>query len=392
MSLERPIDVLLVEDSPGDARLTQETLRDAVGLSFRITHVESLAAALAHLAAEPTDVALLDLSLPDAHELDGVRRLQQAHPTVPIVVLTGLADPGTSLTAIQAGAQDYLVKGQGEPELMARAIRYAIDRKRNQAEIIEARDRAEIANRAKSDFLANMSHELRTPLNAIIGFSEMILCEVLGPLGRNEYKEYAKAVHDSGAHLLEIINDILDLSKIEAGKIELSETDVEVAAIVASCVRLVEERAKDNGIGLSVEIPAGLPRLRADARLVKQVLLNLLSNAVKFTPEGGRVSVTALIEDRCLLLRVADNGIGMALPEIERAKLPFTQIDSALSRKFPGTGLGLPIANSLTEMHGGTLQIESAPGRGTRASVRFPPKRVLKGEARPGSTVLSGAA
>lgn len=390
MSPERPIDVLLVEDSPGDARLTRETLSDVSGSIFQVTHVDSLAAALAHLGASATDVALLDLSLPDAHELEGVRRLQEAHPTVPIVVLTGLADPAVSLTAIKAGAQDYLVKGQNDPDVMARAIRYAIDRKRNQAEIIEAKERAEIANRAKSDFLANMSHELRTPLNAIIGFSEMIFREVLGPIGKGEYKDYAKAVHDSGTHLLEIINDILDLSKIEAGKIELSESAVEIATVVTACIRLVEERAKDNGVRLTVDIPENLPRIRADARLLKQVLLNLLSNAVKFTPQGGRVVVLAQMDSGQMVLSVADTGIGMALPDIERAKLPFTQIDSALSRKFAGTGLGLPIANSLTEMHGARLEIESQPGKGTTARIRFPARRTVGPDADPAA--LSGAA
>jgi signal transduction histidine kinase len=394
MSPDRFIDVLLVEDSPGDARLTRETLRDAAGEGFRITCVDRLATALGHLAANGTDVALLDLSLPDAHGLDGVRRLQQAHPDLPIVVLTGLSDPDISLSAIRAGAQDYLVKGQGDPELMARAIHYAIDRKRNQTEIIEARDRAEIANRAKSDFLATMSHELRTPLNAIIGFSEMIFREVLGPVGNPEYRNYAKLVHESGAHLLEIINDILDLSKIEAGKIELSETDVDIGVVVVACVRLVEERARNNVVDLRVSLPDAMPPVRADARLLRQILLNLLSNAVKFTPKGGRVSVSAAFEEGRLVLSVVDTGIGMSTSDIERAKLPFTQIDSVLSRKFPGTGLGLPIANSLTEMHGGRLEIESAPGKGTTVRICLPVERTADAK-RPHAAkrpTLSGAA
>lgn len=221
MKNNTPIDVLLVEDNPGDARLTREMLTDAGAGQFRVVHAQTLAAAIARLqdaGSANIDVVLLDLSLPDSQGLEGVIRLQAVNPHLPIIVLSGLDDDVLSFEAVQVGAQDYLVKGRGEGEVMVRVLRYAIERKRVHMQLLEEKERAELANRSKSEFLANMSHELRTPLNAIIGFSEILENELMGPLGAECYKEYATNIKESGAHLLDIINDILDLSKIEAGK------------------------------------------------------------------------------------------------------------------------------------------------------------------------------
>ena len=257
------------------------------------------------------------------------------------------------------------------------------ERKAVESTLLVAKTQAEVANRAKSEFLANMSHELRTPLNAILGFSELMLGRVLGPLGHDKYEEYIRHIHESGGHLLGVINDILDLSKIEAGKRELAEDVVDAAALLHAAVRFVDARAATAGLAVVEEIADALPALKADERAVKQILINLLSNAVKFTANGGRVTASARLgADGGLIFTVADTGIGMAPEHIAKALEPFGQVDSALGRKFEGTGLGLPLVKSLVELHGGRLVLESEPGKGTTAAVHFPPARTLRNEAR----------
>ena len=244
--------------------------------------------------------------------------------------------------------------------------------------LARARDEAEAANRTKSEFLANMSHELRTPLNAIIGFSEVMMGELFGPLGSSRYHDYAKDVYDSGKHLLELINDILDLSKVEANRLELRETMVDIGGVVAACLRLVRERAQIAGLVLVAPDAGTMPRVSADEIKLKQIVLNLLSNAIKFTPAGGRVTVDVGRDTGGgVYVRVTDTGIGMRPEDIPVALQPFRQIDSALSRKHAGTGLGLPLAKALTELHGGRLEIESRPGNGTAVTLHLPPERVL---------------
>lgn len=242
-----------------------------------------------------------------------------------------------------------------------------------------ARDEAVAADRSKSEFLAAMSHELRTPLNAIIGFSEMMKIETLGPVGSSQYRGYASDIHEAGNHLLALINDILDLSKVESGTDQLHEDSIEIAELVQSVMGLVRHRAQKGSVQLELEVRDELPLLLADERKLKQILVNLVSNAVKFTEPNGRVTLKAWCRpDSGFVFQVIDTGIGMAPQDIPKALSQFGQIDSDLNRRYEGTGLGLPLAKSLIELHGGYLDLQSELGAGTTVTVRLPANRILR--------------
>jgi PAS domain S-box-containing protein len=232
------------------------------------------------------------------------------------------------------------------------------------------------ANRAKTEFLANMSHELRTPLNAVIGFSQVIESEMLGAHANQRYREYAGDIVQSGTHLLDIINDILDISKIEAGEYRLHIEHVDIAAVIDRCLKLVKQRALDQALHLRSQAARDLPLIEADQRLMKQIVLNLLSNAIKFTPPGGTIVVSAQMQDGQLVLRVADTGVGIPADEIANIVKPFYQIDSGLTRRHEGAGLGLALVSAYVRLHGGELTIDSAVGEGTAVTAHFP-RRLL---------------
>jgi two-component system cell cycle sensor histidine kinase PleC len=264
---------------------------------------------------------------------------------------------------------------EGEPMLLLIGRDVTEDLMQAQ-ELQRSRDTAELANRAKSEFLANMSHELRTPLNAILGFAEILREEMVGPLGSPRYKEYAHDIHESGTHLLSIINDILDLSKVEAGRLEAYLTWIDPLESLEMCMTLVQQRAFEASLSLEHQLDQ-TTLIEADERLIKQIALNLLSNAIKFTEPGGKVSMNLeKTGNGGLCLSVTDTGIGMTAEEIKIAKRPFGQVDSSLSRRHEGSGLGLPLVTAFTEKLSATMTIDSRPGVGTRVSIVFPPFKV----------------
>ncbi|ATQ44911.1 ATPase [Caulobacter mirabilis] len=290
----------------------------------------------------------------------------------------GLVMTAADITAIKAQEE---ARRQNEEQLQQAVT--SLERSQEQlAELARKYEtekiRAESANKAKSEFLANMSHELRTPLNAVNGFSEIMVTEMFGPLGDRRYREYAQDIHNSGQHLLALINDILDMSKIEAGKMNLKFEPMSLEEVTEDAVRLVRNRADAAGLELSVDFPF-LPEIEADYRAIKQVLLNLLSNAVKFTPRGGRVTVRAEVRHDALGERarvsVQDTGIGISKQDLARLAQPFEQVESQHSKTTQGSGLGLALTKSLIELHEGVLEMESAPGEGTTVSFTLPLRR-----------------
>lgn len=261
---------------------------------------------------------------------------------------------------------------------VALSLRDSTDEHNARVALEEAKDNAENANRAKSDFLANMSHELRTPLNAVIGFADIIQQQLFGPVGSERYREYATLIRMSGAHLLEIISDILDLAKVEAHRVVLDEQEIEIQSLLRICTTLVAGRAEEAKVKVIVQTQADLPHLMADELRIKQIVLNLLSNAVKFSPAGGEVHLDArLNKDGELAISVTDSGCGMTPDEVAIALQPFGQVSSTIAKSKEGTGLGLPLARRMTEIHGGRLEISSTPGQGTTVSAILPATRVV---------------
>ena len=320
-------------------------------------------------------------------ELYARRSVVDLANTDPLIVdeATGIAELGASVAlehpealsecfVVTAGGK-YLGVGTGEALMRSKVALLQL----REDELSSALDAARDAVRAKTNFLALMSHELRTPLNAIIGFSEVIHGEIFGALNHPRYREYAGDIHSAGSHLLALINDILDLTKAEAGKLDLNPEPVALGDLIAECVRLMRDRAQAGELRLSISVPADLPGLYADRLRLKQVLLNLLSNAIKFTPAGGRVTAAADCDATgAIALWVSDTGIGMSAAEIPAALEPFRQVDSPLSRNQEGTGLGLSLVKSLAELHEAELAIESTPGRGTTVRLNFPAARTLE--------------
>jgi PAS domain S-box-containing protein len=267
---------------------------------------------------------------------------------------------------------------QGGEKFFSAVVHDISQRKADEVALVEAKESAESANQIKSDFLANMSHELRTPLNGILGFTQMMMRETFGPMGNEKYKEYVEDVHHAGQYLVKLVNEILDISKIEAGQQKLYESPVNVADVVDSCVKMGSEQLASADLTLSCKIPQDLSLLIADETRVKQILNNLFSNAIKFTPAGGQITILVKVSDSDqMVLQVSDTGIGICKEDIPKILEPFEQVENILSRSHEGSGLGLPLVNHLVLMHGGTMKIDSVIDQGTTITISFPHERTM---------------
>jgi signal transduction histidine kinase len=373
---EKPL-VLVVDDDLAQRILVQEALEAA---GFDTDEAEDGTGGIARTIDLEPDLVILDVMMPDLDGFAVCRALRQESRTahIPILIVTGLEDEESIEQAFEVGATNFLAKPINWT-LLGHHVRYLLRASETERELRAATLAAEAAGRAKAQILANMSHELRTPLNAVIGFAEFMASQGLGPLGNPGYLDCAIDIKEAGEHLLSLINDVLDLSKIEAGKVELREEVVDLREIICVSLRAVKAQAEKAVVTVEPVLPEQLPRVRADERKLRQMVLNLLSNAIKFTPAKGRIELTAFTEDGGdLIVQVRDNGIGIAPADIPRAMDTFSQVDGSINRKYPGTGLGLPLTKSLVELHGGTLELRSALGEGTTVTLRLPAWRVLE--------------
>ena len=378
------IDVLLVDPAEWDARQASDLLGDSANFRFVTDRVASVDDAVARIESSRPDAVLLGMAFADAAGQAAVGRLCEIDPSLPVIVLVGHLEDDTALEVLCLGAQDVIAKVDLNGTALRRMVRYAIARKQEERSLRLLRQQAEDASRAKSEFLANLSHELRTPLNAIMGFAEMIRCEMNGPVGVASYREYAGDIHEAGRYLLSMMNGLLDLSKIEAGRVTLSESVVDVSEVVASTCLLLQDSARQRGVTLLMEIAPELKPLQADREKLQQVLINLVSNAIKFTPDKGRVTVGAAHDpDGRLRLSVVDTGIGIAEEDIDKIWRPFGQIDNPAGDTGGGAGLGLPLAHHLVRLHGGQMSVSSKPGEGTSIAAMFPVERVVGIDDRP---------
>jgi signal transduction histidine kinase len=372
--------VLIVDDDEDFA----ESLLDLLEPKGYLAQIAGTAErAHASLRSFDAQVALFDIRLGLASGVDLFATLKAERPELVGVIMTAHVDSKTAIEALRHGAYDYIDKSCHPGELYAvlercfDKIQLRQERTSAYEALRVAKEAAEQANRAKSDFLATMSHELRTPLNAIIGFSEILVAQGPHLVGNEQSLGYIKDINTSGVHLLAIINDILDLSKAESGKLEMCEDVADLRQLIGGALKMVQGRAESSGVILASELSAELPYLLCDERKLKQVLVNLLSNGIKFTPAGGRVAVTVASRDGDLVIVISDSGIGIASADIAKAFEPFGQVDNRLSRKFDGTGLGLPLAAAMIHQHGGSLTLTSEVGRGTTVTIVIPGQRLL---------------
>jgi signal transduction histidine kinase len=347
---DHKIKVLLVEDNQDHALLLQEMMKAEGGDRYDFSVEGTLRGAQERLHKETFDLMLLDLNLPDSRGLATMKSLQGSVSDLAIVVITGTDDEGVALTALEIGAEDYLVKSKFDGPLLVRSSKYAIERKHSED--------LQKAGKAKDEFLANMSHELRTPLNSIIGFSKVLSKETFGSLNERQ-KKYAQNILTSGQYLLSLISDVLDLARVESGKMLLEKSVFSIKSLLDEVPLLMGSLDLSENIQFVTEFSDDLGELRADRGKIKQVLYNLLSNAVKFTPNGGKIGIRVQRADDGVEVAVWDTGIGMAPENLGRVFEAFTRVENAYTKGTDGTGLGLTISKKIVELHGGKIWIES---------------------------------
>lgn len=371
----RPL-ILLIDDDPAQRTLGQAML---LRWNYRVVLAKDGHEGHRRAVALRPDAIVLDVKMPG---LDGYTLCREirADPDIchtPVIVATGLEDTELVERGFNAGATDFVVKPISWP-LFAHRMKFILRVSAMERELRLAKQAAENVSNAKSRFIANVSHELRTPLNSIIGFTEMLNQRVHGNLGNPKYDSYAEVIHESGLHLLNIINDILEIAKCEAGTVTLSESELSLPEIADAAMRQVTPRAQQCGVSLINEVSAHTPWIRGDELRFRQILLNLIANAVKFNREGGEVRVAAAInQDDGLDITVTDTGIGIAEADIVRIKEPFQQAGTEISHRFEGAGLGVAIANEMAKLHGAQLEYSSRLGQGTTVTLSMPSERVL---------------
>ncbi|HYR07469.1 MAG TPA: hybrid sensor histidine kinase/response regulator [Longimicrobium sp.] len=371
---DAPVRILLVEDNPGDARLLRLTLQEAESLRFDLVHASRLSEALDQVRDAPADVVLLDLSLPDAHGMETVTRMLQAAPHVPIIVLTGLTDETVAIAAVQAGAQDYLVKGSVDGGTLARAIRYAMERKRLETERAtllrneqEARAAAEAAVNARDEVLRIVAHDIGNSLSAV-KIHAMVLERTL-PAGDGEARKRTEAIRHLTQQMDRLRQDLLDVAAIEAGRLSFEPGETALAEVVDDVLGTVAGMAGEKALQVESCVSPELPAVWADRERLHQVLGNLVGNAVKFTPAEGRIRVSAVREEDEVRVAVEDTGPGIPTEHLENV---FDRFWQARSTRRAGAGLGLAIARGVVEAHGGRIRATSEVGRGTTFEFTLP--------------------
>lgn len=363
--------ILVVDDTPANLQLLESILQEK---GYAVRAALSGQMALKAIKHQPPDIILLDINMPEMNGFEVCRTLKAdpRHADIPVIFVSAAVETADKLHAFQEGGVDYVTKPFQPLEVLAR-VETHLSLARTRAQLLEAKERAEAADRIKSAFLATMSHELRTPLNSIIGFTGVLLQGLGGPINEEQAKQLSM-VKNSANHLLALISDVLDISKIEAGQLSVVSEPFNLAASIRKTLQTIQPLAEKKGLLVHLHLTDDVNALTGDERRTEQVLLNLLSNAVKFT-ESGSITVQAAREEDRYLITVSDTGIGIDPAMREQLFKPFYQVDTGLTRKYEGTGLGLSICKKLVELMGGKIWLESSPGNGSSFGFSLPVER-----------------